>query len=137
MTIVAIPIHQTAWLLIAVTLGFAGCVERTISITSNPQGALVYLNDEEVGRTPLAISHRFYGVYSVRLELDDHKPLWTKQEAKAPWWEFPGPDLVAEAIPGLAVRQQWHFDLDLLEDLDPSAIEKRAQQLSQMLEEKP
>ncbi len=97
----------------------------------------MYLNDEEVGRTPLVISHRFYGVYSVRLELDDHKPLWTKQEAKAPWWEFPGPDLVAEAIPGLAVRQQWHFDLDLLEDLDPSAIEKRAQQLSQMLEEKP
>ena len=137
MAIVAIPIHQTAWLLIAVTLGFAGCVERTISITSNPQGALVYLNDEEVGRTPLVISHRFYGVYSVRLELDDHKPLWTKQEAKAPWWEFPGPDLVAEAIPELAVRQQWHFDLDLLEDLDPSAIEKRAQQLSQMLEEKP
>ena len=31
----------------------------------------------------------------------------------APWWEAPGPDLIAELIPHLKAEQHWHFQLDL------------------------
>jgi hypothetical protein len=129
-----------------------GCVERTISITSEPRGALVYLNDEEVGRTPVSVPFTYYGVYDVRLEREPEwasveaaaarygvseaqveewivqeriraretesggvevelawDPLWTTRDAKAPWWETPGPDLVAEAIPNGKAEQKWHF----------------------------
>ena len=47
----------------------------------------------------------WYGTYDVRLEKDGYEPLWTTGEADAPWWEYPGPDLVAEAIPGGAVER--------------------------------
>jgi hypothetical protein len=96
----------------ALLVGAVGCVQRTISITSDPNGALVYLNDKEVGRTPLEVPFKFYGVYDVRLERDGYKPLWTEQQAEAPFWEAPGPDLIAEAIPGNKVQLQWHFTME-------------------------
>ncbi len=111
-----------------------GCVQRTISLTSRPSGALVYLNDEEVGRTPVTVPHLFYGVYSVRLELDGHKPRWTKREAKAPWWEMPGPDLVGELFDA-RVEQNWHFDLEPVGEPDLGALGERAGQLRRQLDE--
>ncbi|MCC7406592.1 MAG: PEGA domain-containing protein [Phycisphaeraceae bacterium] len=96
------------------SLTFVGCVERTISVTSEPVGALVYLNDEEVGRTPVRVPFQFYGVYDVRLEKQGYAPLWVKQRAKMPWWEAIGPDLVAEMVPNAKSEVAWHFTLEPL-----------------------
>lgn len=124
-------------LLLAGVLAVGGCVQRMITVTSSPGGALVYLNDEEVGRTPVSVSHLFYGVYDVRLELDDHKPLWTRRTAEAPWWEAPGPDLFAEMVPGLKVAQAWHFDLEPAGEADLEALEARAREMSGTLDDAP
>ena len=107
-----IPIMRTAALLLLTCLLSVGCVQRTISITSDPPGALVYLNDDEVGRTPVTVPFVFYGVYDVRLEAEGYKPLWTKHKAKAPWWETPGIDLFAEAVPHNKAALKWHFTMD-------------------------
>jgi hypothetical protein len=88
-----------------------GCVERRISITSEPAGALVWVNDVEVGRTPVETVYKHYGEYDVRLELDGHDTLQTFSKAKTPWWEFPGPDLIAEAVPNAKHTVRWHFVL--------------------------
>ena len=90
---------------------FGGCVERRISITSEPSGALVWLNDVEIGRTPTETNFKHYGKYDVRLELDGHDTLTTVGDARTPWWEFPGPDLIAEAIPNARNTVRWHFTL--------------------------
>lgn len=89
----------------------AGCVERTISITSDPSGALVRLNDQEVGRTPVTVPFKFYGTYDVRLSKDGYRSLWTKKATKQPLWEYPGPDLLFEAVPHARVDEHWHFTL--------------------------
>ena len=39
-------------------------------------------------------------VRGVRLELDGYQTMHTAQDARGPWWEMPGPDLVAEVLPG-------------------------------------
>ena len=88
-----------------------GCVERRISITSEPAGALVWVNDVEVGRTPAETNFKHYGKYDVRLELDGYDTLVVAGDAKTPWWEFPGPDLIAEAIPNAKHTVRWHFTL--------------------------
>ncbi|MEM7681987.1 MAG: PEGA domain-containing protein [Planctomycetota bacterium] len=90
----------------------SGCVERTITVTSEPSGALVTLNDVQVGRTPLTTDFLFYGVYDVRVTKDGYAPLRTQAEAEAPWWDYPGPDLFAEAVPGLKSEVAWHFELE-------------------------
>jgi len=124
---------RTFLLLLAVPCLLAcGCVQRTISITSEPSGALVYLNDEEVGRTPVTVPFTFYGVYDVRMEAPGFKPLWTQQKAKAPWWETPGIDLFAEMVPDNQAALHWHFTMDgqpPAEDIDADVLLDHAKQL--------
>ena len=97
-----------------------GCVQRTITVTSEPAGALVWLNDEEVGRTPVAVPFTWYGTYDVRLEKEGFAPLWTTGEAAMPWWELPGPDLVAEMLPGAESNVAWHYEM---RPTDPEAVD--------------
>lgn len=123
------------FLLSALAVLTTGCVQRTIKIDSTPQGALVHLNDQEVGRTPLSVPFKFYGVYDVRLELDGYEPLWTKEKAKAPWWEAPGPDLFAEALSDAHIIEDWHYDLKPKAAVDDAAVVKRAEELKSQVSE--
>ena len=88
----------------------SACNQRTLEITSEPPGALVKLNDIEVGRTPLQVNFKYYGVYDVRLALEGYENLATSAEAVAPWYEYPGPDL-ATAATSTNVRRGWNFIL--------------------------
>lgn len=91
----------------------AGCVERRLEITSDPPGALVWVNDAQLGRTPLESSFLFHGHYDVRVELEGYETLRASALAKAPFYEYPPLDLAAEAIPArLENVQRWHFVLE-------------------------
>lgn len=90
----------------------AGCLDRTLLITSDPPGASVTVNDVEVGRTPVEASFTYYGTYDVLLTLEGHEPLRTKATARAPAYEYPPLDLAAEALPArIQSRVKWHFTL--------------------------
>lgn len=112
-----------------------GCVERRLMISSDPPGALVYLNDQEVGRTPIDVPFKWYGTYDVRLEQAGYQTLETQQEAEQPWWEYPGPDLFAEAVPDKRVQLDWHFKmLPALpaDQVDPERVLEYAKQLREL-----
>jgi hypothetical protein len=96
--------------------GLGGCRTRTLEITSDPPGALVWLNDEQVGRTPLETGFVHYGAYDVRLRLEGYNPIVTHRTAGAPLVDQPGPDFVSQAFPGDS-RTVWHFKLDPLPEL--------------------
>lgn len=88
------------------------CAERRIRVTSTPPGARVWLNDEDVGRTPTEARFTFYGHYDVRLELEGFEPYNARHTARAPLHEYPGPDLVAAAVPArIRHTVEWHVDL--------------------------
>src|SRR6202000_2421377 len=67
-------------LLVASLCLFSGCVERKITIGSAPAGAIVTLNDEEVGRTPVTVPFTWYGDYDIVLRLE--KNVGTADKAK-------------------------------------------------------
>ncbi len=99
-------------LLVLILLLSTGCVKRTLSITTTPSNALVWLNDREVGRTPLEIEFLYYGEYDVRIQHVDSESLMTTRWVKSPWWDMPFVDLAAEAMPfDLNANPVWHFDL--------------------------
>ena len=112
-----------------------GCVERRLLITSEPAGALVYLNDQEVGRTPLEVPFTWYGTYDVRLERAGYRTLQTQQVADQPWWEKPGPDLFAEAMPNKRVEIAWHMEMlkaQPASETDPDRVLDFAKQLREL-----
>lgn len=112
-----------------------GCVERRLMISSEPAGALVYLNDQEVGRTPLEVPFTWYGTYDVRLEREGYQTLQTQQVAERPWWEAPGPDLIAEAMPDKQVQIAWHLKMTPAQpasEADPQRVLDFAKQLREL-----
>ncbi len=91
----------------------SGCIERRIRVTSEPPGAIVWLNDREIGRTPVETGFTFHGDYDVRLALQGYEPVHTERRAEAPVHEWPGIDLVAHALPVKFDNTiEWHFDLE-------------------------
>jgi len=109
-----------------------GCVRRTITITSDPDGALVYLNHKEIGRTPVEVEFLYYGDYDVRLLKDGYEPLIVKGDASAPAWDTPPIDLFAEAVPDSRSRIRWHYQLEPVVE-DPAALTERARAIRQQL----
>ena len=108
---------------------FGGCVRRTLTITSEPAGALTYLNDREIGRTPVTVDFLYYGDYDVRLILEGYEPLSTHGTADPPWWDTVGADLIAELSPSqLHAAVDWHYELTPINN-DPIALRTRAEEL--------
>lgn len=104
---------MTRLLLILALLALPGCIQRRIRVTSEPPGAVVWLNDTEIGRTPAEAEFTFYGSYDVRLELEGYAPVHEARRTPAPFYEYPGPDLIAEILPHTFENiVAWHFDLE-------------------------
>jgi hypothetical protein len=99
----------------------AGCVERTMTIKSDPPGALVYLNDQEVGRTPLKRDFTWYGDYDVQIRKEGYETLKMHQPVIAPWYEWVPFDLFAEMLPMRATDNH-----DLFFKLNPEPSEAAA-----------
>lgn len=122
----------SAWMMVT---ALAGCVERRIHISSEPSGAMVTLNDVQVGATPCEVDFTYFGVYDVRLRKAGFEPLATKAEAKAPFHEWPVVDLAAMAVPVTKrTRIDWHFVLEPAKD-DAAGLMQRAAEARGMLEE--
>ena len=107
----------------------SGCVRRTLRISSAPPGALVWVNHQEVGRTPLEIDFTYYGHYDVQLSLEGSEPLLTTADADPPLWDSIGMDLLFEVAPFESQSVvEWHFDLEP-RDNDLDALVDRARGL--------
>ncbi len=65
----------------------SGCVERQLTINTRPQGALVTLNDEEIGTSPVMVSFNWYGDYDVRISKEGYETLKTHRRLKRPWYD--------------------------------------------------
>jgi hypothetical protein len=120
-------------LLLVVAAASTGCVERTIRITSEPSGALVWLNDREIGRTPVDVGFVHYGTYDVRLLREGYEPLHAPGEAKPPVWDIIGFDLAAELMPvELHSDVHWHYELEPARD-DREGLIERAEAIREEL----
>lgn len=108
----------------------SGCLSRHLSITSEPSGARVILNDVEIGRTPVKADFTHFGDYDVRLERDGFEPLSTHKRAWAPWYEYPPIDLIVTMLPvPVETKIAWHFELEPRTGEGDVGVEGRAREL--------
>ena len=87
------------WMVVLLLALVGGCVHRTITVRSDPPDALVYLNDQEVGRTPFTREFTWYGTYDVELRKEGYQSIKTTAMVWAPWWQWVPIDLFTEALP--------------------------------------
>ena len=119
------------WLSILLTLFLllpAGCVERTITVRTDPPGALVIVNEVEKGRSPVTFPFTWYGDYNVRLELPEYEIIQTHRKVNAPIYQWPLIDLFTEVFFSYQFRdyRDWHFTMTPRQDVDPQTLIDRA-----------
>ena len=118
-----------------VSLLFSGCVERRLTINTEPQGALVILNDEEIGISPVTTSFEWYGDYWVRISKEGYETINTHRGLKPPWYDAFPFDFFAMPNPKRTVDSyEWTFPLSPKRHPTREAIIQDAQALRQQLQ---
>jgi hypothetical protein len=92
----------------------AGCVQRRLTIRTNPPGALVYIDDYEIGTTPVSTDYIYYGVREFRVVKDGYETVHQLQYVPPPWYQFFPLDFVAENAIPYEIRDQRTFDFQLV-----------------------
>jgi hypothetical protein len=120
---------------LAVIVIVSGCVERQLTINTKPQGALVTLNDEEIGISPVTVSFNWYGDYDVRISKEGYETLKTHRKLKGPWYDdFPF-DLFANCLTSKRIvdSYEWTFELKEKQQPERQKLIEDARQLKQQL----
>ena len=116
--------------LLMTTVLLTGCVQRKLTINTSPQGAMVELNDEPIGYSPVTVGFNFYGDYSVKLTKEGYETINTHRRLKGPWYDkFPA-DFFAEVLwPKTKIDSyEWTFDLEPQRVIEPNELIENARQ---------
>lgn len=92
-----------------------GCngVRRRLTVTSEPPGAIVYLNNQEIGKTPISKNFVYSGTYNIRCYKEGYETAETTYRTGTPWYLWPGFDFFSENfIPG-EIRDEHTCRVDL------------------------
>jgi hypothetical protein len=121
------PCVQRLWIVLiaALVLLPGGCVRRRLNVRSNPPGALVYVDNQQIGTTPCSVDFTYYGTREIRLVKPGYETLTVNQPIPAPWYQIPPIDFVSENLVPTKIRD----NRTVTYDLAPQVIVPREQLL--------
>ncbi|MGE3241124.1 MAG: PEGA domain-containing protein [Pirellulales bacterium] len=76
----------------------AGCVRRRLNVRSNPPGALVFVDNQQIGTTPCSVDFTYYGTREIRLVKPGYETLTVNQPIPTPWYQIPPIDFVSDNL---------------------------------------
>jgi hypothetical protein len=116
--------------LVLAAVATCGCVQRRMTIRSDPPGALVYVDDYQVGTTPVSHDFVYYGTRKIRLVKDGYETLTVRQPFPIPWYEYFPLDFVSENLIPWEIRDERVVDLSMAPAAatPPEVVVARAEQ---------
>ncbi len=106
-----------------------GCVQRRLTINTVPAGALVVLNDEEIGTSPVTTNFDWYGDFSVRISKDGYQTLNTHRKLKRPIKDVAPFDFFWDLFSNRVDEYTWDFTLEPYKEPDRNELIQSAQKL--------
>ncbi len=129
-----ISMNRILLILLLVASSFlTGCMQRRLTVRSNPAGALVYVDDVEIGHTPVSIPFTYYGTRTIRLEKDRFQTVEVQQKINAPWYQVPPLDFFTDVLWPYEIRDEREVKIDLqpLQPTNEAQVLERANQTRQ------
>lgn len=102
-------------------LMLTGCVHRRLTIHSNPSGALVRIDGEDVGYTPASVDYTWYGTREVQLLKDGYETQTHLIDVSPPWYQRFPLDFISDNFLGTHIRDHRRFDLQMQPRLPDNA----------------
>ena len=119
-------LSASAMLLAAAT----GCIQRTLQIETDPPGANVWVNGENVGKTPAELPFLTYGSIEVFMQMEGHATRKEVVRLRPPWYAVFPIDFFTDVLyPGtLHDRKTFGFKLDRPTPPDLEALRSRGEE---------
>jgi hypothetical protein len=102
-----------------------------MTIASNPPGALVLMEGEEVGYTPMAMDFTYYGTREITLIKDGFQTKTVMQKVKTPWYQRGPMEFVTDnfALHKINDRHEFNFTLEPAAPVSGQELRSRAEEL--------
>ncbi|MGC3966294.1 MAG: PEGA domain-containing protein [Pirellulales bacterium] len=91
----------------------SGCVQRRMTVRTNVPGAQVYVDNYEIGRTPVSTDFVYYGDRTIKLVKDGYETQTVVQPVNAPWYQLPGIDFITENLWPYEIRDERNFNYQM------------------------
>ena len=108
-----------------------GCVQRRMTIRTNPPGALVYVDNYEIGTTPVSTDFIYYGRRRIRLVKEGFETVTIEQPIPAPWYQWFPLDFVSENLVPGEIRDERVLNYQMVPQrmISPQEILNQAEEL--------
>ena len=102
-----------------------------MTIRTNPPGAVVYVDNYQIGTTPVSTNFIHYGTRNIRIVKDGYETLTVEQPIPAPWYQIPPIDFVAETMVPTEIRDHRTLNYQLVPQriVPPDELRSRAEDL--------
>jgi hypothetical protein len=90
-----------------------GCMQRRMTIVSNPPGATCYVDGVEIGKTPVSHDFTYYGTREIRLVRDGYQTLTLLQPMSTPWYQVPPLDFFSDNLALGEIRDERLYRYDM------------------------
>ena len=121
-----------AFVVLSVSLGMlSGCVERRYTIRTEPPGATVVVNGEEIGPAPVSRSFNYYGDRKITLVLDGYQTKTLIQPIEACWWDSFLTEFFTENLIPVSLRDEriYKYKLEPAQTSSQAGLRARAESL--------
>ena len=111
-----------------ISLCFSGCVQRRLQIRSQPEGALVSVDRQPVGSTPVSVPYTYHGTREIQLEKDGFKTVRVEQNIRPAWFDRFPVSLISNNFAFREIRDDRVFDfaMEPKEPVNESMLYDRA-----------
>lgn len=99
--------------LLLMALLSTGCVHRRLTINSNPAGALVRIDGQDIGYTPASIDYTWYGTREVQLLKDGYESQTQLVDISPPWYQRFPLDFISDNFLGTHVRDHRGYSFQM------------------------
>lgn len=138
------PIFALAALCLVTSASLCGCVLRTLTIDSEPPGAMVYLDDELIGETPVTTTFTYYGTRKITLEKIDaegrllYERKIVYEKIKPPFYQILPLDFFSEIVIPIQLKDEHYlaYQLDPVKQLPKKELQERVIKNAEELRER-
>jgi PEGA domain len=119
------PPRRAALLILAGMCLLSGCVERRYTIRTEPPGATIVVNGEEIGPSPASKNFVYYGDRKITMILDGYQTQTVIQPINSVWWDNYFTEFFTENFVPVTLRDEREFKYQMVPAQSPPQGELR------------
>ena len=87
----------------------SGCVSRRMTIRTDPPGALVEVDGQRLGLSPVSMDFTYYGTHEITLSAPGYETVTLQQPVARPWHQAVPVDFVSNHFLGTHITDRHDF----------------------------